>query len=87
MDFVKVSTIIDDADELFPTERSTQFEASFTIDKKGKIKDIGAKAYKRELGVLVIRALQQLPKMKAPGTINGKPVDVPFEFSMILYFD
>ena len=87
MDFIKVSTIIDDADELFPTERSTEFEASFTIDKNGRIKDIGAKAYKRELGVLVIRALQQLPKMKLPGTINGQPVDVPFKFKMTLYFD
>lgn len=87
MDFIKVSRTIDPADELFPTDRSTEFEATFVIDKKGKIKNINVKAYKREMAVLVIRALQQLPKMKAPGTINGNPVDVPFKFKMTLYFD
>lgn len=62
MDFVQVSIIIDNADELFPTDRSTEFGASFTVDKNGRIKDIGAKAYKRELEILVILALQQLLK-------------------------
>lgn len=87
MDYVKVNTMIDDADKLFPTENSTQFQASFFIDTKGKIKNIKVKAHKREMAALVIKAMKQLPKMKAPGTINGKPVDVPFEFLMTLYFD
>ncbi len=87
MDFVKVSTIIDDADELFPTERSTEFQATFVIDKKGYIKDINVKAHKREMAILAIRALKQLPKLKSPGYINGKAVDVPFGFLMTLYFD
>lgn len=87
MDFVKVNSVIDEADKLFPTDRSTKFQASFIIDKKGYIKDINVKAHKREMAVLAIRALKQLPKMKAPGTINGKAVDVPFGFLMTLYFD
>lgn len=87
MDFVKVNTTIDEAERLFPTDRSTQFEANFVIDKKGQIKDIQVKAHKREMAALVIYALKQLPKMKAPGTLNGKPIDVPFKFLMTLYFD
>ncbi len=86
-DFIKVNSILDEADKLFPTERSTQFQANFVIDRKGKIKDIKVNAQNREMAILVIYALKQLPKMKAPGTINGKPTDVPFKFLMTIYFD
>lgn len=87
MDFVKVNATIDEAEKLFPTDRSTEFQANFVIDEKGQIKDIQVKAYKREMAVLVIHVLKQLPKLKAPGTINGKPIEVPFGFLMTLYFD
>ncbi|HLT34487.1 MAG TPA: hypothetical protein VKZ98_11890 [Aquaticitalea sp.] len=87
MDFVKVNTTIDVAEKLFPTDRSTQFQANFVIDKKGKIKDIKVKAHKREMAALVIYALKQLPKMKSPGTLDGKPIDVPFGFLMTIYFN
>lgn len=87
MDFIKVNTTIDIAEKLFPTDNSTQFQANFIIDKKGKIKDIEVKAHKREMAVLVIHAMKQLPKMKAPGTINGTPADVPFSFLMTFYFN
>lgn len=87
MDFVKVNTTIDIAERLFPTERSTQFQVNFVIDKKGKIKDIEVQAHKKEMAALVIYALKQLPKMKSPGSVNGEPVEVPFSFLMTLYFD
>ncbi|MGJ8591926.1 MAG: hypothetical protein ACSHXF_05235 [Aquaticitalea sp.] len=86
-DFIIVNTNLDEAEKLFPTERSTQIQVAFVIDKKGSIKDIEVKAHKREMAVLAIRTLKQLPKMKAPGTINGKSVDVPFQFFMTFYFD
>lgn len=86
MDFVKVNTTIDAAEKLFPTERSTQFKAEFVIDKNGRIKDIKVKAHKREMAALVVYALKQLPKMKHPGTINGKAADVSFGFLMTIYF-
>lgn len=87
IDFVKVNSIIDEADKLFPTERSTKFQTNFVIDKKGHIKDIEVKAHKREMAILATKAFKQLPKMKTSGTINGYPVDVPFGFMMTLYFD
>lgn len=87
MDFVKVNATLDEADKLFPTDRSTQFQANFVIDKKGNIKDIKVKAFKRDMAVLVIRVLKRLPKMKSSGTLNGTPADTAFGFLMTLYFD
>lgn len=86
-DFVLVNTNLDEAEKLFPTERSTQFKANFVIDKKGRIKDITVNAHKREMAMMAIQTLKLLPKMKLPGTINGKPVDVPFELLITIYFD
>lgn len=87
MDFIKVSIDYELASDLFPTENSTQFQVSFIIDKKGEIKNIKAKAHKREMAAEAIRTLKRLPKLKAPGYKNGKPVDTPFSFLMTIYFD
>ena len=75
------------ADKLFPLKKSAKVLVEFTINKKGKIENINAKANKREMAVEAIRVLKRLPKLKKPGYKNGKPVNVPFGILMTLYFD
>ncbi|WP_417237744.1 hypothetical protein [Bizionia sp.] len=86
MDYVKVSINYDLADKLFPLDKSTQFEVSFMINEKGKTEDISAKAHKREMAAEAIRVLKRMPKMKAPGYIDGKPAKYPVKFLMTIYF-
>ncbi|MGY0393443.1 hypothetical protein ACW5R3_12905 [Bizionia sp. KMM 8389] len=86
MDYLKVSINYELADKLFPLEKSTQFQVSFTINEKGKTENISAKAHKREMAAEVIRVLKRMPKMKTPGFINGKPAKYPVQFLMTIYF-
>ncbi len=86
MDYVKVSINYELADKLFPLNKSTQFEVSFVINKKGKAENVSAKAHKREMAAEAIRVLKRMPKMKIPGAINGKPTNVPVKFLMTIYF-
>jgi len=86
MGYLKVSINYELADKLFPLDKSTQFEVSFMINEKGKTEDISAKAHKREMAAEAIRVLKRMPKMKAPGYINGKPAKYPVKFLMTIYF-
>ena len=87
MDFVKVSVDYDLASALFPTDTSTQFQMDFTIDKKGKFKNITAKAHKKEMATEAIRVLKRHPKLKMPGSENDIPIDTPISFLMTIYFN
>ncbi|MFD2822130.1 energy transducer TonB [Lacinutrix iliipiscaria] len=85
-DFIKLSFDLELADRLFPLEKSTQFLVEFVIDKNGKVKDINAKAHKREIAAEAIKVVKRLPKFKKPGYSNGKPTDVPYSILMTIYF-
>lgn len=85
-DYLKVSIDYELADKLFPTDKTTQFLVSFTINKKGKAEQITAKAHKIEMAAEVINVLKRMPKFKAPGYANGKPVDTKMEFLMTIHF-
>lgn len=85
-DFLKVSIDYELADKLFPTDKTTQFLVSFTINKKGKAEKITAKAHKIEMAAEVINVLKRMPKFKATGYANGKPVDTKMEFLMTIHF-
>jgi hypothetical protein len=86
VDFIKLGFNYELADKLFPQDKSTQFLVEFTIDEKGKTKNITAKAHKKEIAAEAIKLLKRLPKMKKPGYLNGKPVAVPFRILMTIYF-
>ncbi len=86
MDYIKVSINYELADVLFPLDKTTQFQVSFNINEKGKAEDISAKAHKRDMAAEAIRVLKRMPKMKVPGTIDGKPAKFPVEFLMTIYF-
>jgi len=86
MNFVKMSFDMELANRLFPQENSTKFNVKFNINKKGKIENITAKAFKREIAVEAIKILKRHPKFKNPGLLNGKPVDTPFDLIMTIYF-
>ncbi|WP_055434949.1 energy transducer TonB [Lacinutrix algicola] len=86
VDFIKMSVNMELADKLFPLEKSTKFQLDFIIDKKGKIKDITAKAHHKVMAAEAIRVAKRLPKLKAPGFKNGKPVEVPISVLMTIYF-
>ena len=84
--FIKMSFDIEMASRALPLARSTQFLLEFTISKNGKIKNINAKANHKAIAIEAINVAKRLPKFKAPGTLNGKPVDTPFKLLMTLYF-
>lgn len=86
VDFIKLGFNYELADKLFPLDESTQFLVEFTIDEKGKTKNITAKAHKKEIAAEAIKLLKRLPKMKKPGYLNGEPVAVPFRILMTIYF-
>jgi hypothetical protein len=86
IDFIKVSFDYEMADRVFLTKASTTFQLDFIISKKGKVKNVNAKANHRAVAIEAIRLAQRLPKFKAPGTKNGRPVDVPFSLLMTVYF-
>lgn len=86
INFIKLGFNYELADKLFPLDKSTQFLVEFTIDEKGKTKNITAKAHKKEIAAEAIKLLKRLPKMKKPGLLNGEPVAVPFKILMTIYF-
>lgn len=87
INFIKMSVDTELASQLFPTDTKTQFQIDFTISKKGNIKDITAKAHHKSMAIEAINAAKRLPKFKAPGYKNGKPVETPFSLLMTIYFD
>lgn len=87
VNFIKMSVDMEMASKLFPTQRSTQFKVEFTISKKGKIKDVTAKAHHRSMAIEVINVAKRIPKLKAPGYKGDKAVDTPFSMLMTLYFN
>lgn len=84
--FIQLGIDLELADRLFPKDKTTQFQVDFIIDKKGKIKNITAKAHHREMAAEAIRVAKRLPRLKAPGYKEGKPVNVPFSILMTIYF-
>ena len=85
-DYIQMSVNTELANKLFPTSKTTQFQAIFTVDKKGNLKNITAKAHKREMAVEVIKVLKRMPKLKLPATRNGKPIEFQFSQLMTIYF-
>ncbi|OUS00388.1 hypothetical protein A9Q86_10475 [Flavobacteriales bacterium 33_180_T64] len=86
IDFIKLNFDYEMADRVFPLEQSTKFQLDFIINKKGKIEQVNAKANHKAIAIEAIRLAKRLPKFKKPGTIDGKPVDVPFRLLMTIYF-
>lgn len=86
INFIKLSFDIEMASRALPTEKSTQFLLEFTISKKGKIKDINAKANHKAIAIEAINVAKRLPKFKAPGIWEGIAVDTPFSLLMTLDF-
>lgn len=86
MNFIKMSFDIEMASRALPTERSTQLLVEFTINKKGKIENVNAKANHRAIAIEAIKVTKRLPKFKAPGISKGIAVDTPFSLLMTLYF-
>ena len=86
MDFIKMSFDIEMASRVLPTEKSTQFLVEFTINKKGRIENVNAKANHKAIAIEAIKVVKRLPKFKAPGTKEGEAIDTPFSLLMTLYF-
>lgn len=86
MTFIKMSFDIDMASRVMPLEQSTQFLLEFTINTKGKIEHVNAKANHKAIAIEAIKVAKRLPKFKEPGFSNGKAVDTPFSLLMTLYF-
>ncbi|WP_431137108.1 energy transducer TonB [Psychroserpens mesophilus] len=86
MNFIKMSFDIEMASRALPLERSTQFLLEFTINKKGKIENVNAKANHRAIAIEAIKVAKRLPKFKEPGLWEGVAVETPFSMLMTLYF-
>ncbi|MGS2727598.1 hypothetical protein ACU8DI_13395 [Psychroserpens sp. BH13MA-6] len=86
MTFIQMSYDIELASRALPLEKSTQFLLEFTINKKGKIENVNAKAHHKAIAIEAIKVAKRLPKFKEPGLLDGIPVDTPFSLLMTLYF-
>ena len=86
MNFIKMSFDIEMASRALPLEQSTQFLLEFTINKKGKIENVNAKANHKAIAIEAIKVAKRLPKFKEPGIWEGVAVDTPFSLLMTLYF-
>ena len=84
--FIKMSFDYEMADRVLPLEKSTKFQVNFIINTKGKVEKVNAQANHRAIAIEAIRIVKRLPKFKAPGKVNGKPVDTPFSLLMTVYF-
>lgn len=78
MDYIKVSFNYELADKVFPTDLTTKFQVELTINKKGKTEQINVKAHHKDIAIDVIQLIKRMPKFKAAGTMNGKPVATYF---------
>jgi hypothetical protein len=85
--FIKMSYDIQLASRALPTEKSTQFLLEFTINKKGKIENVNAKANHKAIAIEAIKVAKRLPKFKEPGLWEGVAVDTPYSLLMTLYFN
>lgn len=85
-EFIQLSVDLELANLLFPQKKTTQFLLEFIIDKKGRIKNINAKAHHKAMAIEAIKVAKRLPRLEAPGFKNGKAVDVPFSMLMTIYF-
>lgn len=86
MNFIKMSFDIEMASRAMPLEQSTQFLLEFTINKKGKIENVNAKANHKAIAIEAIKVAKRLPKFKEPGFLEDVAVDTPFSLLMTLYF-
>jgi hypothetical protein len=86
MNFIKMSFDIEMASRALPLDQSTQFLLEFTINKKGKIENVNAKANHKAIAIEAIKVAKRLPKFKEPGIWEGVAVDTPFSLLMTLYF-
>jgi hypothetical protein len=86
MNFIKMSFDIQMASRALPLDQSTQFLLEFTINKKGKIENVNAKANHKAIAIEAIKVAKRLPKFKEPGIWEGVPIDTPFSLLMTLYF-
>lgn len=86
INFIKMSFDIEMASRALPLDRSTQFLLEFTINKKGKIENVNAKANHKAIAIEAIKVAKRLPKFKEPGIWEGVAVDTPFSLLMTLYF-
>jgi hypothetical protein len=86
MNFIKMSFDIEMASRALPLEQSTQFLLEFTINKKGKIEAVNAKANHKAIAIEAIKVAKRLPKFKEPGFLEGVAVETPFSLLMTLYF-
>lgn len=84
-DYIQLSINLELASKLFPTQKNTKFLVSFTVDKKGAIKNITAKAHHKKMAIEVIQTLKRMPKFKKPATLNGDPVE--YNFSRLMRID
>lgn len=85
--FIKMSFDIELASRALPTEKSTQFLLEFTINKKGKIENVNAKANHKAIAIEAIKVAKRLPKFKEPGYWEGVAVETPYSLLMTLYFN
>ena len=84
--FIKMSFDTGIADVALPLEKSTKFKLNFVINKKGKVEQVNAQANHRAIAIEAINVAKRIPKFKAAGTKNGKPVNTPFSLLMTIYF-
>jgi|GEM_PF-1904510 len=84
--FIKMSFDVEMASRALPLAKSTQFLLEFTINKKGKIENINAKANHKAIAIEAINVAKRLPKFKAPGLREGVPVNTPYRLLMTLDF-
>lgn len=85
-DFIKLSFDYDIANRALPLEKSTKFLVEFTIDKKGRVKNVNAKAQHKAIAIEAIKTVKRLPRFKLPGTSNGQKTDTPVQLEMTIYF-
>ncbi|REE08025.1 hypothetical protein DFQ09_10986 [Winogradskyella pacifica] len=78
IDYLKVSFNYELADKAFPTDLTTKFFVEFVINKKGRTEQINVKAHHKAIAVDVIQLIKRMPKFKAPGSSDGKPVETRF---------
>ncbi|MEM9679490.1 MAG: hypothetical protein AAF901_04130 [Bacteroidota bacterium] len=86
IDYIKVSFDYQMADKVFLTDKTTSFQVDFIINKKGKAEDINAKDNHKAIAIEAIRLITRMPKLRAPGTVDGKPVNTPISLLMTIYF-
>lgn len=85
-DYIKVSFDYRMADRVFPTAESTSFQVDFLINEKGKTEHVNAKANHKAIAIEAIRLIKRMPKLKQPGTENGKAVKTPISLLMTVNF-